>query len=201
MAKTFWTREFYKPKGAARVAFKNVPGGEAFWVRTPRDRFHVVAFKGKAQKPFINLMFGKYENMVKHLTQAFAALENRVADRKREREVLSGLNHGVKIGDIFASSWGYEQTNVSFYQVVELKGKSTAVLRRIAGNRHYDGPMSGKTTPVKDAFLENREIETKRIQISGKKPDGTVSTYFRMESYEYAYPYRSDEGMRFSEWH
>ena len=39
--------------------------------------------------------------------------------------------HSVKIGDIFYASWGYEQTNVNFFQVVELRGASSAIVREV----------------------------------------------------------------------
>lgn len=32
--------------------------------------------------------------------------------------------YGVKVGDVFSSSWGYEQTNVEFYQVIQLVGET-----------------------------------------------------------------------------
>ena len=32
---------------------------------------------------------------------------------------------GVKVGDVFAMSWGYDQTNVDFFQVVEIVGSSS----------------------------------------------------------------------------
>lgn len=32
---------------------------------------------------------------------------------------------GVQIGDLFYSSWGYEQTNVDFFQVIDLVGESS----------------------------------------------------------------------------
>lgn len=61
------------------------------------------------------------------------------------------------VGDIFYSSWGYDQTNVSFYQVVEKRGKTTAVLREIKQNtvegsteRHG---MACDVVGVKDAFI------------------------------------------------
>ena len=53
------------------------------------------------------------------------------------RAILAGLSkreaafdHRLQKGDIFASSWGYEQTNVSFYEVVASTA-ATATLRRI----------------------------------------------------------------------
>lgn len=49
-------------------------------------------------------------------------------------------NGEVSVGDVFASSWGYEQTNVSFYQVVSVHGKKTVMVREIRGvaNFTYD---------------------------------------------------------------
>ena len=49
----------------------------------------------------------------------------------------------VKVGDIFAADWGYEQTQTSWFKVVEVKAAS-AVLVRLSETRKYDGPMCGK---------------------------------------------------------
>lgn len=40
-------------------------------------------------------------------------------------------NSNTKIGDIFYSSWGYEQTNICFYQVIKIVGKCSVDVRRI----------------------------------------------------------------------
>ena len=40
-------------------------------------------------------------------------------------------NDGIKIGDIFYCTWGYEQTNISMFQVVKLCGKTSVVLREV----------------------------------------------------------------------
>lgn len=40
-------------------------------------------------------------------------------------------NHNVKVGDIFYTSWGYEQTNVDFFQIIELRGASSAIVREV----------------------------------------------------------------------
>lgn len=201
MSRTFYTREFHKPKNAARVVIKNVTGGEVFWAKTALGRFRVVGFKGRAQKPFFNYVFKSYDDMVAYVTKTFKLIAEREALKVCEQAAIAKMDPGVRVGDIFVSSWGYEQTNVNFYQVVELKGVKTAVIRRIAGEREYDGPMSGKTTPVKDAFLERSQPKTKRIMITGKKTDGTACVYFKIESFEYAYPYIQGNSMRFSEWH
>ena len=58
----------------------------------------------------------------------------------------------IKIGTIFYTCWGYEQTNVNFFQVIERKG-STVIIREVNQNRFYDGSMSGSCTPLKDDFI------------------------------------------------
>ena len=37
-------------------------------------------------------------------------------------------NRFIKEGDIFYSSWGYEQTNIDFYRVIEKVGKASVKL-------------------------------------------------------------------------
>ncbi|HCN5512602.1 TPA: hypothetical protein N6023_004603 [Escherichia coli] len=43
-------------------------------------------------------------------------------------KVLTFKNDTVSVGDIFVSSWGYEQTNVTFYQVLSVHGKKTVTV-------------------------------------------------------------------------
>ncbi len=35
-------------------------------------------------------------------------------------KTLTFNNGTVSVGDVFVSSWGYEQTNVNFYQVISV---------------------------------------------------------------------------------
>ncbi len=58
----------------------------------------------------------------------------------------------VKIGDIFSSSWGYDQTNVDYYQVVGFAGKTMVALREIAGRTTETGFMCGQKVPTPGAF-------------------------------------------------
>lgn len=39
--------------------------------------------------------------------------------------------HNLKVGDILLSSWGYEQTNNSFFRVEELKGQTMVRVREV----------------------------------------------------------------------
>ena len=64
--------------------------------------------------------------------------------------------YGVKVGDMFCDIWGYEQTNVDFYQVVDLKGSITVVLKPVKKNARMIGDMSYMVSPIKDDFLEGK---------------------------------------------
>jgi hypothetical protein len=65
-------------------------------------------------------------------------------------------------GQILYRSWGYEQTNVNFYQIVKTKKKSI-IIRELAQDRVETGWLTGTTVPLKDNFIGD-EL-TKIIQI------------------------------------
>jgi hypothetical protein len=98
-----------------------------------------------------------------------------------------------KVGDLFYSSWGYEQTNIDFYQVTTVRNKMVG-LTRIVGNSKYDQAMAGHTTPVPNKFTGEEKMH--RINFSC---DDTP--YFQLNSYSSAWPTRADSSHFFSEWH
>lgn len=93
---------------------------------------------------------------------------------------------GIKIGDIFHFSWGYEQTNANYFQVIGLKGTKQVIIREIS----YEitktiGFDSYKVKPCKNSFLENSQfvIDNKKgavKQVKGLK-NGTI--YINIESF------------------
>lgn len=83
-----------------------------------------------------------------------AAKGPRNACLKAENKILNFRNGTVETGDIFYSSWGYEQTNINFYQVTHLKGKSTVVVQEIRCQQiTASGAMSGTVEPIKGDFI------------------------------------------------
>ena len=61
--------------------------------------------------------------------------------------------HGLLEDDILVASWGYDQTNVDYWQVVKATAK-TVTVRPIASQPHDDGPqaMTGTSLPELDTF-------------------------------------------------
>ncbi len=85
--------------------------------------------------------------------EAFAAL----ADYLARKDGPTQNAEGVHVGDLFYASWGWEQTNIDYFQVVALKGAHTAVLRQIG--RDYIGGYgySGKCRPMRNHFIDEKQ--------------------------------------------
>lgn len=99
--------------------------------------------------------------LVKELQKAnteIISVSNNVSDTpiKTKAKKQPVNKYGVKVGDMFCDIWGYEQTNVDFYQVVDLKGSTTVVLKPVKKNARMIGDMSYMVSPIKNDFLEGK---------------------------------------------
>lgn len=77
---------------------------------------------------------------------------------------MTAIHHAVKVGDLFAYSWGYDQTNVDFYEVVAVLPKSVKV--RAIGQEAVPGSegfMSARVKARPGAFISD-EVLTKRVR-------------------------------------
>ncbi len=74
--------------------------------------------------------------------------------KERKKLARARFENPYKEGDILHHSWGYDQTNCDFYQVVGVK-KASVLLRQIGANPvpGSEGFMSQSLMPEKDAFI------------------------------------------------
>ena len=88
-------------------------------------------FRGKAQKPTAWHRFQTEERRTAFIEKFFQEIQQNIEwKRKRKEEAAKSLEEaygGLEVGAIFYSSWGYEQTNINFYQVVGIKGKNLTI--------------------------------------------------------------------------
>lgn len=68
-----------------------------------------------------------------------------------QEKAAAAFRESLRVGDIFYVSWGWEQTNIDFYQVVAIRG-SAVDLRQLDQRTTEDGYMCGKTVPLPDVF-------------------------------------------------
>ena len=81
--------------------------------------------------------------------------------------------YGVKVGDVFYNSWGYEQTNIDFWQVTGLRGTTQIVLKAIGSERVKTlGFCSEMVKPVKNAWTKHYDGEqiTKTVKGTTEQP-------------------------------
>ena len=114
---------------------------------------------------------------------------NVIVTTKNNLKEVPQLN-SVKINDIFYSSWGYDQTNIDFYQVIDVLPNSVKVVS-IGEDRTYTGPMQGNCVP--NLNNKGNKVITKRLNYYNNKPS------FKIASYASAYPWNG-QPMNFTEW-
>lgn len=140
----------------------------------------------KAKKPFAHYSFKtreQAENYRDEMMKRFISHKESVSNYRKERAGTSEDLSRVKVGDLFVSSWGYDQTNIDYYQIKAINGKM-ATIQRVSCQNSLDrnGGKSGDyIMPCPNAFIG--EPLLKKIQFSGGKP------YFMIESYTNAYPF------------
>ena len=106
---------------------------------------------------------------------------------------------GIKVGDIFEMSWGYEQTNVNFFRVKELRGKTQVIIQEIKLAEKEFENISGMSRNIK-YNLNDWSIIEKSYEIKDnekgliKKVLGTRERpYIRMNSYANANLYKGEK--------
>lgn len=127
-------------------------------VRTPGGVW-VKAWTGNARVPAWNYTFSttaRAEAAAKSLVETERSKQTRkaqqVAERKAQRAALKASDHWM-VGDVVYTSWGYDQTNVEYFQVTTVKAKSVMV-RQIAINSSDHGqPGGGKAAPRRYEFV------------------------------------------------
>lgn len=119
-----------------------------------------VAYKGRQGKPARFFAFGSVERRDDNL----AGYVKQEAEREEYKRARRETGHGLEVGDIVYSMWGYEQTNVDFFEVVRAPSGRSAVVRQIEADTIEDKPgsMTGKTTPKPGQYVALTKEETRR---------------------------------------
>jgi hypothetical protein len=112
--------------------------------------------------------------------------------------------HNVKVGQIFEMSWGYDQTNVNYFQVVSVTAKGVYV-REVGAHTvpGSEGRDCCNVTPNKDHFLdrsqwcggynEGNPPTFRRIQFSGGRNGSPEEPYFNFKGRYFARPVAATE--------
>lgn len=169
------TRDFYRPSASVNAVMQTideVPGGEVYRYENENGQPVAMAFGGKRSKPDFYFRFPNTERMEEKIAEWIGNQKSR-ATNATERRTTNNGGHSLKVGDVLHASWGYDQTNADFYQVVKVPSKCFVIVREIGYKTVSDNGPSTQVVPVKDAFLEKPE---KRMK-SGPCNSIRVSSY------------------------
>ena len=92
---------------------------------------------------------------------ALATKNARREQRKSQQKKEEAQNEfGVKVGDVFAMSWGYEQTNNDFFQVVALAGKKSVRIVEVYPELVKEEAISGMSADRYYNVRKCRKVES-----------------------------------------
>lgn len=86
-----------------------------------------MGFSGKRTKADWHYYFQTIERAEAHINEWLASLKRSRdfrAENKAKDQLARSVGHGLEVGMILTGSWGYDQTNVEFYQVVRVSGSA-----------------------------------------------------------------------------
>lgn len=150
-------REMQVPKQAVRVIDKK--SDAVAYVYTNRvGQLCARVFYGKQTKAVIACYFANAGQREKSIKVAFESRQAFLATKAEWRAKRKAVQNTYKVGDLFRWTWGYDQTNVNYFEVIESKGRYVTV-REIAAKAIEDASMTGKRTPLPGQFLERAEAK------------------------------------------
>lgn len=148
----------------------------------------VIAFSGRRNKPDGHCHYStpqRRDDYVSRWLDNLRRAKRYKEEKAAQRRAAKKAGHSVKVGDIFVCSWGYEQTNVDFYQVVRTTAASV-VIREIGADREVDGFEQGTARPVKDRFIGDEKLKRVSWDIDSEGQPKNVG--IKISSYSWAFP-------------
>lgn len=158
-------RKFYIPAGYELLRQDEELGLEVWGTTSPR--LVAIAFAGKRNKPDWHFKFASIERLERKIDETIAGLRSHL-QRVAERRVARNAPHDVKVGDVFRCSWGYDQTNIDYYQVTNLIGAAFVEVRKIAAMAEETGYLQGDCVPAVGDFIG--EPMRKKVSVYNGEP-------------------------------
>jgi|PlaIllAssembly_1097288.scaffolds.fasta_scaffold29663_6 hypothetical protein len=181
-------RSFYLHSGYALLESEPEFGLEVFG--TPAGSVPVigVGFAGRRQKPDWHYRFKSEEARSEYIAKYKSKLEG-IAEYKLKQAVeRKEVDNLLKLGDILECSWGYDQTNIDYYEVVKVLPKSVVILE-IAQRKQMTGYESGSCWPLPGQYVG----KPRTVRVKGES--------VKISSYSHAYKVKKNADGTYPEAH
>jgi hypothetical protein len=147
-------------------------------------------------KTVVNYRFKSVEALDEYFVRTwYANMEKQIEAKEAEKRALQvakkNFVNPFKVGQVLYDSWGYDQTNIDFYQIVEV-GKMSVKIRPIGQiMTRAAGFMCEYVKPAIDDFTgeesQKRVVLDSRLQPHVRGRRGWLSTFDREEIYQSHY--------------
>lgn len=168
------SRAYYIPKGAVKVTMKS--GGATFYLyKNAADQNCAMCFVGNAQKPTWRFRFLTEADRTKKIKAQIEAVNARSAEMAKRRSERNKA-HSLEKGLILYTSWGYDQTNTEFFEIVDVPSKNFVTLQEIAAplTNGEEGFMSGNRMP--DPETKIGAPFRRKVNMSGGSPSISIDS-------------------------
>lgn len=139
-----------------------------------------LGFYGNADKPSFHYSFKDDVRRAKYVAEWLKDMDAKAAYKAEQvaaRKAKMAEPHKLAVGDVLRSVWGYEQTNVYYYEVTALIGSRMVEIREIGCESVETMYMQGESVPMPGKFVG--EPMRKKVSENGDS--------VRIESYAGAY--------------
>ena len=148
------------------------------------------------------------EDTGEKVSEVKAKADNK-SDKPKAKAKEKKNKFGVKVGDVFHMSWGYEQTNNNWFQVVALAGESSVrvveVIPQYLGESAVSPMSADKTYNLKECAVKDSSMwindqvkgDLKRLKNFSKE----VRPQFYVTSYADAYLVKEDVTTVYDSWY
>lgn len=138
--------------------------------------------------------FKTEERRAEWVTKKMADVKERTSEKSArvnaKKEARANMVNPFKVGDIYYDSWGYDQTNIDFYEITEVKEKSV-IIREIACKyvEGTSGHDSCNVMPVPGKYVGDPQLKPVVVSLNCegkavfhlKSRHGWISLYTKAE--------------------
>ena len=124
-------------------------------------------WQGNAGRPCVNYSYKTIEQREKAVLSYKEMADSREINKQGKKDYRScSTNHDLKRGDIFVTSWGYDQTNYDYIVILEVSpSRKTAKCQRTSSIHWESHRTTNEQEPI---FSPYGDIFTMRIKEDGK---------------------------------
>jgi hypothetical protein len=114
-------------------------------------------FFGNQSKPVVHCYYRTEKEREISVTRTFESRRDRCNLIAKRAEARKAFINPYKVGDIFRTRWGYDQTNIEYFEVIAATRKTVTVRELQQVSTPEQGFMTAKCSPMPGLFIEKAE--------------------------------------------